>query len=377
LEKSRIVLLTWVIPPGLGDFHAQVQAASILRQSFPSVQIDLATLIHEEAKIPFYPCHVVRFKGLKNEEIEPICFPLSFLREADLILQLPTFYPKTEKMLEELRAMPSEKPMPRYEFLGEYGWSGQPNFSQCMGLKSTEKGIFIKEVKQRKKRPNFNLAYTRTYQGIYLYLHALLQALESNSQDLEVAFFDMKHLLECLPKLLPHSRWGIKAVHIHFKQYFTEIPLAEEGKTLKLYHKENLSHEEFLKLLSETDALFGCTGDGSISEAISSHSMYFIDPLEHKIAFVQDLLALAQKEEPDVAEWISLMIPNHFPLETRGNRLGELLLDQKTISAITRLSRHIRNHHSVEKPLCDLVMRALTYAAHPEREFFDSIHEGI
>jgi len=374
LEKSNVVLFTWVIPPGLGDLQAQLNAAEILRKAHPDLEIKLVTLIHKEASLPHHPCHFVRFTGLKNEEIEAENMPLALLREADLILQIPTYYPRTQELLDLLQEVPSHKPVPKYEFLGEYGWTGQPNFPRCMGLNPCESGIFIKQVPKCKpaSKNRFNLAYTRTQQGGYLYLYSLLKALEFDQRDIDVAFFDMKHMLENVPVLFSSPRWGLKAVHLFFKDYFTEIPLASEGKILRLYHKEKLSHEEFLKYLSQTEDLFGCTGDGSISEAISAGCMYFIDPLHHKIAFVKDLLAIAKTRTPEAAEWIELMIPSDLPIDERGERMGELLADSKTKEAMQRLSQIICQEYSVNDFLCDLVTRTLRYAKHPELEFLDA-----
>jgi hypothetical protein len=363
LEKSRIVLFTWVIPPGLGDLRAQLNAEEILRKSYPELDIQLVTLIHKEAPLPSHSCHFVRFTGLKNEEIEAEEMPLTLLREADLILQIPTYYPRTQELLDLLREMPSSKPMPKYEFLGEYGWTGQPNFSRCMGLNPLEFGIFIKQIPKSEptSKNRFNLAYTRTQEGLYLYLYSLLKALEVDTRDIDLAFFDMKHMIENVPLLFSAPCWGLKAVHLFYKSFFTEIPLAPEGKILRLYHKELLAHTDFLKLVSQTEDLFGCTGDGSISEAISAGCMYLIDPLHHQVPFVKDLLTLAILRSPSAAEWIELMIPNagDLSLEERGERMGELLANPETKEGMLYLSSIIREEHSVNKFLCNLVAQSL------------------
>lgn len=382
-KGAKVVLFTWVIPRGLGDYYAQLEAASILKKNHPDLDILLVTLIHAEvaipASLPPHPHHFVRFTGSVPEEIQTDPLPLARLRDADLILQMPTYYPKTEELVASLQELPSAKPMPKYELLGEYGWCRHPHFhfttqARSMGLNPLEKGIFIKQIPEKEKAKNrFNLAYTRTKEGLYLYLYSLLKSLSFDTQDIDIACFDMKHLLEIVPELFGTPKWGLKTVHLFYKDYFTEIPLANEGKVLRLLHQEQLPHAEFLKLLAQTEDLFGCTGDGSISEAISSHSMYFIDPLPHQIAFVKDLHALAKARVPESAEWIELMIPDARPLAEKGERMGTLLSDPQTKQAITRLSGLICKEYAVNDFLCHLVNRSLLHKKRPELEIFEAI----
>jgi hypothetical protein len=361
--KKRVILFTWVIPPGLGDLRTQLHAAEILREAFPQIDLQLVTLLHKEVNYSLnIGSHCVTFSGSTPEDIDSEPLPFSLLREADLIIQLPTYYPKTEQFLSMLHSWPSKRPIPKYVFLGEYGWTGQPNFANCMGLHPQEKGILIDTSLCFKRTlprdgPRFNLAYTRTETGGYLYLYGLLRSLASDSRDIEIAFFDMKNMLENVPKLFSTPKWGIKEVHILYRNCFTKIPLAPEGKTVTLQHHDPLSHSQFLHFLSQTEDLFGCTGDCSISEAISSDCMYWIDPLPHKTAFVKHLLALAILRAPDAAEWIELMLPTpHLPsLEARGERIAILLADPHTREAVQRLSQLIRSEYCANRFLCSLV----------------------
>ena len=406
VESGEVVLFTWVIPDGFGDYYAQLEAADILTQAYPSLRIKLVTLIHKDtplpATLPLHSCCFLRFKGIVQEVIEPDPFSqetLEILRNADLILQLPTYYPYTQDLLEQIRKVPSQKSMPKYELLGEFGWIDRPYFNpktaaRCMGLHPLEKGIFLKKipVATKKCKNRFNLAYTKTQQGGYLYLYALLKATEHDSRDLDIAFFDMSHMLENVPSLFSGSRWGLKTVHLFYKNHFTQIPLAQEGKILRLYHKEQLPHSEFLTLLSQSEDLIGCTGDGSISEAISSGSMYFIDPLLHQRAFVKDLLLLAKTRIPEyreAIEWIRLMIPSSeekkewleeqdvqalsLSLQDRGEKMGVLLQNPRTKKGIQKLSKIICKEHSVNDFLCHLVNRTLVHAKRPELEIFEAV----
>jgi hypothetical protein len=292
-----------------------------------------------------------------------------------------------------------------------------------MGLHFLEKGIFVKKIPQRalldwqsfktgsliekligqkeptqeeiatyRKTHRLNIAYTRTERGAYLYLHALLKALEEDCKTIDLCFFNKGHLLHHLTQRNEQllGKLGLAKIQIHYKDFLSEIVLKQEGKTLRLFHVEHLPHEDFLSLIAWTEDLIGCTGDGSISEAISAKKPFFIDPLDHQIPFVKDLIFIAEKRLENyhsTIEFLKLCLPaNPLPTNTQES---EWILEHPTPEPLTKSDEEIALHmgelmqnplfkegmytlctllcqeYSVNETLCHMVKRALVHYHNP------------
>ncbi len=409
-QGAHVVILSWVIGDGLGDYAAQRETARILTEVLPEEAISLVTFLYKEAifqkeTLPF-PQHVVRYtdlstnwKRIVSESINPTIDTL--LKSADFILQIPTYYPNTHEI------MPKG---PKYELVGEGGWLDTPHFhplsdARCMGLHYLEKGIFIKKMPSLNEAPHllnkrlskilfrrelpsketinsysqrarFNSAYTYTDRGLYLYLHMLLKWLENDKKNCDIAIFDLNHLLQNMETLyLPlFKKTGIREVAIFFEESVTTVPVSSKGKTLRLIHLNTLSHAECLPMTSFTQDLVGCRGDGSLSEAVSANKPFFLDPPSHKRELIKDLIALATTHlpaRPNLAEYLNLHLNTSFSLQHLGDTMGSLLQNPEVTEGMVRLNQILQENYAVNPNLQNLTLRALFHHKHPNMEILE------
>ncbi|MBA3237078.1 MAG: hypothetical protein H0T62_01855 [Parachlamydiaceae bacterium] len=89
---------------------------------------------------------------------------------------------------------------------------------------------------------------------------------------------------------------NIKLIKIENDQIIQEeVSLFEYGKELRLINPFPLDQKEFYTLLSHTNPLVACTGDHSLSEAISFDRLPFYELRDMKLAFQTNLIALAER----------------------------------------------------------------------------------
>lgn len=410
-KGAKVVILTWVIGDGFGDYAAQLQTAQILSSVIPHECISLLTILYKEARFPREPIpfshHVLRYTLLGKDWRKIACEVLSpeveeLLKTADYVLQIPTFYPHTQDILPD---------GPKYDLIGEGGWLDSPHFhplsgARCMGLHYLEKGLFMKTMpsveaapKQFNRRVSqilfgnetpseylthtrFNAAYTYTDSGLYLYLHILLKRLENEKMRCDIALFDLSHLLNNMDALyLPLLKnAGVRELQIFFQDHRTTLHIANKGKMVRLIHVEPLTHFECLALIAFSQDLVGCRGDGSLSEAISANKPFFLDPPKHKRELIEDLVALSAYHLPDhpkLTEFFQLHLENpghRSPSETSyftapllqalGDKMGSLLKNPSVSSGILKLNRILQTDYAVNPVLQNLTLRALTHKAY-------------
>ncbi len=252
-QRMKIVIFAWVIPDGLGDWVAAQEAARVLDEKIPDLDIQLLFLTPRKLPpSPGYSTHVVPCQT-------PPCvsdFPLEalrILRNSRLILQIPTFFPGSEELWEAIRLIPSNHPMPLIENIGEYGflessWFHPKSANRSMGLHALEKGIFTRSkapctfadigqpllnsylfgaerpskeaISQYKKTHRFFLAYLSTPIGGAIYLHSLLEMLAEEEKDIDLCCPDLKWLIDWISQRqklsLPpiQGEFGLKEVAI-------------------------------------------------------------------------------------------------------------------------------------------------------------------
>lgn len=346
---SSVILFTYVIPDGLGDFAAQVTMADLLAEKFPRLAIEMVTLVDNASSFfsskSAIPCTKVIFSSSTEKYPEVEEFPpalLQKMRNASLIIQLPTYYPLTEQLWDKIKALPSENSLPHYELIGEYGFVESAYFhpkslARSMGLHFLEKGIlihakeevpfsFIKHIEDKSlllslfssKRPSGKMllsyeqqrrlffAYLVTDEGHYLYLHALLKFLKDDTKDVDIVVTDLRRLIhnfetrlkdqESYPLL---TKYGVKRVVLHYRGESVPLVCADEGKEIHFHCMENVSKKDFSLLCQLSQEFVGCRGDGSFSEVVSADKVYFYDGKDHAKNFLKDLLAIAENQIPN------------------------------------------------------------------------------
>lgn len=354
IKGAQIVIFTWVMGDGWGDYYTQLDAAEVLRECLPEAEICLVTLVHEERKLPQethpFPQYVTSAK-----ELSPTIYEM--IGKADILLQLPTYFPETEQLLSQL----SHKP--HHLLIGETGFINHyPSDSgaHCMGLHVLEKGLLIKNLPKTQSVAGFNLDYTKTDLGKRLYLQILLKAYEQMRTPLHIQLPSLGFLIEEIEELKPlFEQYGVGEIEILFQGSICAIPLSKPGKKLVFHYSGHQKQPLFLQAMAETDLLVGCTGDGSIREALAIGKPFFYDPPEHKLAFFKDLILLAEERLqafPETIEFLQLSFQRNL---LYAERMGVLLQSVNLKEGFTALSTIIRNEYAINPFLSYLIKKTL------------------
>ncbi len=404
LEPASIAIFTWVILDGKGDYFAQQEAANLLCEKFPGTY--LITLVHKERPIhtrhPQCPQHFLQYSGKLKGPIIHEAFSdqlLTQLAQTNLILEFPTAFPYMSALLDILK---KQNPALKYQRIGEHSVINAADFepstgARCMGLHPWEMGIFSKKtsltessilqlqdkkllalLNADKKSHTFNIAYTKTDWGSYLYFYTLLKGLSRNHKQIDICFFRLDLLFEVLELFkrkegLPlWKEWGIGEVVIYTEKNLVPIPIANSGKMLRLIHCENLAQADMHILFRFADDLIGCTGDQTLCEAIGSGAPFFYDSLLFKRPILHDLMQLAKSrlsEFPILEHYFRLLyeIPNTLRKEI-GDELVDLFNDPQFKKGFPRLRKLIQQEFAFEPILEGIVKRALFHQRFPSLE---------
>lgn len=319
--QGKVTLFTWAIGDGLGDYAAAVSAMQILRSRLPQVEFSFIGLIPRPFASLVHPPQRSEIIYYEGECPLSLLTPqaLAALRQSDLILQLPTFYPHTQELIETLQAMPSDLPFPKIEAIGEYGfvessWFHPKSGAISLGLHFLEKGILVSKphsstwddvqnswlLAKRDANHKFYLAYLSSPIGGAIYLHALLKSLENDLCDVDLCVPDLSWFIQFVEKQSKAGRalleWdlGVESIEVHFGEKIHFIPLAASGKKVRLLCPGQLSPRDFRALLNLSDGMVAVREDQSFSEAISQNKPFFYDGREHARYFLKDLCAIAE-----------------------------------------------------------------------------------
>ena len=470
----KISILTWVISDGWGDLFAQLEAAHLIHTHFPQLQLTLFTLIHKDRTPPEYDNpfeqEVILYSGELNGPMTHTPFSseqLKILSDTDLLIEMPTAFPHIDQLLrcvglnesqqaraatQEGRSIASPTPTPLHIRLGEHSMIDAVPYHPAtsawsMGLHFLEKGIFIKtlpevagdvplrnrdlhnllfspfkNVESYRRHRSFQLAYTKNYRGLYLYLTALLSSLSEDDRDVDICFFQAPILAQLLnqqfrdpvsQELPLFKAWNVKEFHLYCSPYHTKVPIASSGKLVRFIHCVSIAHEDQLLLTSLTDHLIGVTGDQSVLEAMSTGRPFFYDPPCFKRPFLADLCQIAEKKlsefpqlsqffklclkttslhlDDDQAGWVSeecveatkafLSLEEDNDLAI-GKALGNLLRDPLLSLAFQALRQYLADHYSITPILSGLISRTALFKKYPilafqeEREL-EKLFQGV
>jgi hypothetical protein len=342
---------------------------------------------------------------------------LALLRSADLILQTPTYYPHTKELMTALEEIPSMRPMPKMEMVGEYGylessWFHPKSDGFSMGLHFLEKGILVKKAQgpvtlddvenERLRgwlRPKNQLfvAYLTTMIGGAIYLHALLKAEENEKRNIDLCIPDLGWFIQYIEMRKQEGRpileWdlGIHKLEVLFEDQIHSMVISPEGKTVRLLCPGLISQRDFRTLLTLSGDFVAVRGDQSFSEAVSADKVYFYDLREHARYFIKDLLAVA--ENRIIAHPTSLTLFRcmakallHNLPEQEGEWVDETFFQEKeewsaiafelglalqkgdTAIGCKQLNEILKREFSAAPFLCQLVERALFHRIYPEIE---------
>ncbi|NNM43362.1 MAG: hypothetical protein HKM07_03375 [Chlamydiae bacterium] len=398
---KKVVILTWVMSDGLGDYVAQYEACKILKKALPEVDFYTVSLLSSSVRkqnlLFSEKAHHIYYKS--EEDLHFSSFPQEvthLLKASDLVLQIPTFYPHWNDLVKEYGRG-------SFETLGEYGfvnshWAhpSAPKM-RCMGLHFLEKGIFIKDmpvnpwdhipsrlhsvlikdgsVQEYLEKNIFVFAYLISFSGTYVFLHLLLSYFDSQEKDLDLGVTNLRWFLDLVKKgIFPFSDYGLKEVVFCFEEEEYSHIVGSNGKKLRIIDLSPLSLEESQVLCSMSWEIMACRGDQSFSEAVSANKLYFYDPPTHARPFLQDLIELAKNTIQEFPSSISFLegflqvTDEAHDLEKckkLGKFLGKLLQNERTKKGIYKLSQTIQERYTVNSLLPALVKRALLHKSNP------------
>ena len=425
-SDAKVVILTWVMPDGLGDYFASIESARLIQTAFP--YLDIRLFIIGEQKLPVIDGLTIdRYCGSPEQ--------LRQLRKCDLILQMPTYYPRTESLMRDVESIIDPSPQPKWECLGQYGfvdsdWFHPQSTSHCMGLHFLEKGILLRtspppsildlehtglsEWLFEQLKPSsqtidlyrngnrFFLAYLYSQPGMTVYLHALCKSLEHDAKNIDVCLPDAARLLAYIQQRHQENNgpvekgYGIQRVVLQIGTHMAVWNLAPKGKTLRLLCPEQLTSEDFQRLLAFSENFVACRGDQSFSEAVSQNKCYFYDPRDHSRYFVKDLIALGANRipqhrstieilrlfgkllehqlPPDENDWIDeigIQRQETMDLFEIGESMGRLLQESDTFIGFRKLNRILREEYCCNGLIVQMVQRAVCHRRHIESEKFE------
>ncbi|HSX26175.1 MAG TPA: hypothetical protein VLE89_04120 [Chlamydiales bacterium] len=400
VEGCRVCLFTWVMQDGLGDFMAGLEVKRILEERLGGLEVDW----------------VVVGKGLPKVEgcivVEDPLEVLERMRECDLILQMPTLYPKTGELMEAMGKIESRRAMPRMEILGEYGflessWFHPKSGNRSLGLHFLEKGILVRGGKRGGELKNellkewlieerrFYLAYLTTRVGGAVYLHALLKSLEGDEKGIDICvpdlgwFIDHVEKQNALGEAVIEGDFGVQSIEVYFEGQIHSIGCAPRGKVVRLLCPGRISNEDFQVLVGMSGDFIAVRGDQSFSEVVSANRGFFYDGREHARYFMKDLLALAENRiwpykktltcfrgmnkaflhnlPADEGEWVDeTFFQEKEPWLQVALEMGESLKDPETIAGYKMLNRVMAEELSANDFICHLVQRGLCHQKRPE-----------
>lgn len=327
--SGSIVLFTWVMADGLGDWSAQMAAADVIKEAYPDLDVRLVTIISETEKAsfshPHYPMHLFRY----GEKVPPE------LLKASLVIQIPTYYPDWETI----------KPSNSIT-IGEYGfidseWFHPQSDALCMGLNSLEKGLlFGKTPAPLPLVPHQYFAYLASERGYAVYLHALLASLKQQSFDITLYAANPLPLLKVL-ETEDFRGYGLSKILFSDGDHQSKKTLAAEGKTLRIFCKKTLPHAETQRLMLSSQPFVGCRGDRSFTEVVAANKLFFYDPRTYMRPFIHDLLDIVSHylfPYPSLSAYIKTFLNTTTPAKILGHEISELLLDPTTSIGMQKLN---------------------------------------
>jgi hypothetical protein len=396
-KDSCIVIFTFVLCDGLGDYITAKEAQAILLKEYPNVQLILvlpdsfkgACLIDDQALCCYYNTQEsAHFQFFSKKMIDT-------LRQSDFILQIPTMYPYWQQMRKSL-SLKSFFSLAEYGFI-DTSWA-HPKCADVlsMGLHFLEKGIFIKNVSKKKaltpsvayqlfKSQSISqysndvrliFAYLKTKEGAAVFLPLLLTYFYREEKEIHLAMPDVTDVVFLIDSLaLDLQSLGLKEIHICSNNEYKVIPISHEGKVLRVIQLSNLSPSDTLHLFSLSHDLVACRGNQSFSESVSVDAIFFYDATIHNQPFLHDLYDIAKQalfDVPSVQEFIKgsltkLSLTNDWrACRELGISLAVMLKDEKTKQGLLKLNELLRKQYSINKTLIQLCKRQILHARHKE-----------
>lgn len=405
-KKNHIIILTHVLPDGLGDLYAQKTTYTILKKLFPNYVFTLITFIHK--KDSFVPKNtedhwcVYSYSSPKDLEIDNLDEALfKTLRNASVVLQIPTYFKEFDSLIERVYKEKSNKPFPIFESVGEYGFINSMDFhpetkTRCLGLHFLEKGLFLdpdleKKVKDHpipekldllifkgsdlhtyRKTKRLFVAYLYTEEGYYSYLTLIFSLFKKDTKNIDILAIDIKKFIIALEHLMKKTKMlnntGVSKIELYVDHNYCPIQIKEKGKIVRIIHAGFLKHECFTKLLFLSENPVGIRGNLSLTESISLNKFFFYNIREHNETLYNGLLSLAEKIAPKTYQYLKLSNKKGASIEELSKCFKEAYYDFPV------LNKHLLENYNATYHLENLIFRSL---CHYENKNIKSYEENL
>lgn len=366
-RPARIRLFTDVLA-GWGDLTSQRLFLRLLRRTFPACSVEGVALVKEPSTAPEGEAVLLLPEGTPPSKIA------KSLREAELIIQTPTYYPRWKEVTAQLF------PTSRIETIGEYGFIHSSPFhpatgAYSLGLHALEKGIWIHPAvnptppfwrAEWGPKRRYHFAYLINPEGSALFLQLLAVAQQNSSKDLLLLVPHLYPILKALEQGLSLS--GVERIEI-LGDGITASQGEREGRGLRIVELTRLGEEPFRQFLAAAEPLLACRGDHSFSEAISEGKLFFYDAPGHAEPFLLDLIALVRQEIGEgssLHRWVEGQLLARSDPSAAFALMAPLLGDSQLQTQVQELSQLLRKRFSLEPWLRTMVKRALFQQQHPD-----------
>ncbi len=366
-RPARIRLFTDVLA-GWGDLASQRLFLRLLRRTFTACSVEGVALVKEPERAPkgeavlLLPGDTPPSKIAEN------------LREAELIIQAPTYYPRWKEVASQLSLTS------RIETIGEYGFIHSSPFhpatgAYSLGLHALEKGIWIHPTADPTppfwrtewgRQQRYHFAYLINPEGSALFLRLLAVAQQNSSEDLLLLVPHLYPVLKAFEQglLLP----GVGRIEI-----VGDGVIASQGKSggkgLRIIETPRLGEEPFRRFLAAAEPLLACRGDHSFSEAVSEGKLFFYDAPSHAEPFLLDLIALVRQEMREgspLHRWVEGQLLVRSDPSAAFAQMAPLLANPQLSVQTQALSQLLRERFSLEPWLRAMVKRALLHQQRPD-----------
>jgi hypothetical protein len=282
-----------------------------------------------------------------------------------------------------------------------YGQFGKlPLEKESFGLHFLEKGVLTWKINTETSREHrfvdpdhrFFFADITSETGSAIYLNALFKILENDDIDIDLYVPDprgvSRYLANQIEQKLPlfPKSFGISSLEIDFERRL--YLLGKKGKRVRIFSQNPLSRQELMTLMKLSANFVAVSSDLSLTDAISSEKVFFLDGNCKSLEFLKDLQALAGNRLAGYPGVLNLFrgmqqaVLHHMPYgderwvdESHFQEIDDWpqiaalvvksLQDPVTAICFKALSKTIREDYSANLYICHLVQRHLCHRKYP------------
>jgi len=324
-QQGVITIFTSILKGGFGDYFAHKCIKELIQEKFPSLEVRsiLFTPKKSNSNLTFLPSELVyeieceedAFKALSDQSLEET------LRKSSLVIEIPTPLPFWDKV-KELYPVSIER-------IGEYGFIQSFNYGphskgKSLGLHFLEYGLLFEKITitpkykfenallfslfNTDKRENKKIFFSYLYnEEAYICYFFTVLSLYEGSKELIFLTLDLRPFLRICKQMGNELKNSfVESIELYFENKLCNLCFVKEGRKIKIYLLDPLSHDDFVHLIDESLPPVGIRGNSSFSEAVSLKKPFFYDPLEHNLSFYYSLLSLSKEKFPLCHQWFKI-----------------------------------------------------------------------